>query len=70
MTFGALKQAGKLRLALWMVWGRFGRRGQSRRYPQSFLRKALKLYIDMGHFHRENRGPKWLAQAYIAKAGI
>jgi len=53
-----MKQAGKVRLDLWMIWGRLRRRGKYLPYPQSFLRKALKLYIEMGHFHRENMGRK------------
>jgi len=53
-----MKQAGKVRLALWMIWGRLRQCGKCLPYPQSFLRKALKLYIEMGHFHRENQGRK------------
>jgi hypothetical protein len=55
MAFARVQPTGKERLSLWMVWGPLHHRAESMSYPQSFLRKALKLYIEKRHFHRENR---------------
>jgi hypothetical protein len=45
-----MQPTGKARLRLWMIWGPLSDRRNSTRYPQSFLRKALKLYMKKGHF--------------------